>query len=146
MKKQWREERRQLLGDNAVLKDAANRLNLQIRDAKERVEQTERRTEMARSGVLGVWNYSRFVGILFLMMPSQELDQAKQAIADLDEDLKAERARLRELTVEQTRAEREKENVLLQLRRTESDMEDVKLQLQRVKRNNNVLEDELRGA
>lgn len=35
---------------------------------------------------------------------------------------------------------------MLQLRRTESDMEDVKLQLQRVKRNNNDLEGELRGA
>jgi myosin protein heavy chain len=64
----------------------------------------------------------------------------------LEGDLKAERSRLRVLTVEQTRAEREKENVLLQLRRTESDMEDVKLQLQRVKRNSNELEGELRGA
>jgi len=77
---------------------------------------------------------------------SQDLDEAKQAIADLEGDLKAERSRLRVLTVEQTRAEREKENVLLQLRRTESDMEDVKLQLQRIKRNNNELEGELRGA
>jgi len=77
---------------------------------------------------------------------SQELDEAKQAIADLEEDLKAERSRLRVLTVEQTRAEREKENVLLQMRRTESDMEDVKLQLQRIKRNNNELEGELRGT
>ncbi|KAI0255954.1 hypothetical protein BJV78DRAFT_1279159 [Lactifluus subvellereus] len=127
MKRQWREERRQLLGDNAVLKDAANRLNLQIQDAKERAEQKERRGERARNGVLG------------------ELDEAKHTIADLEEDLKAERARLRDLTVEQTRAEREKENVLLQLRRTESDMEDVKLHLQRIKRNNNELEDELRS-
>jgi len=77
---------------------------------------------------------------------SQELDEAKQAIAELEEDLKAERSRLRVLTVEQTRAEREKENVLLQLRRTECDMEDVNLQLQYVKRNNNELEGELRGA
>lgn len=77
---------------------------------------------------------------------SQELDEAKQAIAELEEDLKAERSRLRVLTVEQTRAEREKENVLLQLRRTECDMEDVNLQLQHVKRNNNELEGELRGA
>ena len=76
----------------------------------------------------------------------QELDEARQGIADLEGDLKAERSRLRVLTVEQTRAEREKENVLLQLRRTESDMEDVKLQLQRVKRNNNELEGELRGT
>jgi hypothetical protein len=91
-----------------------------------------------------------FLGYFFFLLivssNLQELDQAKQAIADLEEDLKAERACLRDLTVEQTRAEREKENVLLQLRRTESDMEDVKLQLQRIKRNNNVLEDELRGA
>ena len=53
---------------------------------------------------------------------------------------------MRVLTVEETQIEREKENVLLQLRRTESDMEDVKLKLQRVKRKNNELEGELRGA
>jgi myosin protein heavy chain len=64
----------------------------------------------------------------------------------LEEDLKAERSHLRVLTVEETQIEREKENVLLQLRRTESDMEDVKLKLQRVKRKNNELESELRGA
>ena len=54
MKVQWQEERRQLLGDNAVLQDAANRLNLQVQDAKDRAEQKERRGEKARSGVLGV--------------------------------------------------------------------------------------------
>lgn len=53
---------------------------------------------------------------------------------------------MRVLTVEETQIEREKENVLLQLKRTESDMEDVKLKLQRVKRKNNELEGELRGA
>ncbi|KAH9074702.1 hypothetical protein EDB83DRAFT_2352798 [Lactarius deliciosus] len=126
MKEQWQEERRQLLGDNAVLQDAANRLNLQVQGVKERAEQKERRNEKARSGILG------------------ELDQAKQAIADLEEDLKVERTRLRGLTVEQGRAEREKEDVLLQLRRTESDMEDVKHQLQRVKRDKDDLEGELR--
>ncbi|KAI9440630.1 hypothetical protein H4582DRAFT_1938265 [Lactarius indigo] len=126
MKEQWQEERRQLLGDNAVLQDAANRLNLQVQGVKERAEQKERRSEKVRSGILG------------------ELDQAKQAIADLEEDLKVERARLRDLTVEQGRAEREKEDVLLQLRRTESDMEDVKNQLQRVKRDKDDLEGELR--
>ncbi|KAI9458189.1 hypothetical protein BJY52DRAFT_1270268 [Lactarius psammicola] len=128
MKEQWQEERRQLLGDNAVLQDAANRLNLQVQGVKERAEQKERRNEKARSGILG------------------ELDQAKQIIADLDEDLKTERARLRDLTVQQSRAEREKEDVLLQLRRTESDMEDVKHQLQRVKRDKDDLEGELRAT
>ncbi len=55
MKKQWHEERRQLLGDNAVLKDAANRLNRQMQDAQERAEQKERKHEKARNGILDVW-------------------------------------------------------------------------------------------
>ena len=55
MKKRWHEERRQLLGDNAALKDAADRLSLHIQNAKERAEQKERTHEKARTGVLGVW-------------------------------------------------------------------------------------------
>ena len=39
---------------------------------------------------------------------------------ELEAQLKAERSRLRALTSEQTKAEREKEAVLLDLRRTES--------------------------
>ena len=39
---------------------------------------------------------------------------------ELEAELKAERSRLRALTTEQTRAQREKEAVLLDLRRTES--------------------------
>ena len=102
-----------------------------------------RRREPASSmyGLIASWN-----DYFLIDSNSQGLDEAKQAIADLEGDLKAERSRLRVLVVEQTRAEREKENVLLQLKRTESDMEDVKVQLQRVKRNNNELEGELRGA
>jgi myosin protein heavy chain len=146
MKKTWQEERRQLLGDNAVLKDAANRLNLQMQDVKERAEQKERRHEKARTGVLDVWRFLSLWNASLIRSNSQELDEAKRTVTELEEDLKAERVRLRVLTVEQTHAEREKENVLLQLRRTESDMEDVKLQLQRIRRNNNELEGELRGA
>jgi myosin protein heavy chain len=147
MKRKWQEERQQLLGDNAVLKDAANRLDLEVQDVKERAEKKERKHDKARNGVLGVCFLFLSVGCFaHLYWNSQELDEAKQTIADLEEGLKAERTRLRVLTLEQTRAEREKENVLLQLRRNESDMEDVKLQLQRVKRNNNELEGELRGA
>jgi myosin protein heavy chain len=146
IKKEWDEERRRLLGDNAVLKDVTNRLNLRMQDAKEQAEQKERRHEKARNGVLDVWFFNLFVECFSDSSNLQELDEAKQTIADLEEELKAERSRLRVLTVEETRIEREKENILLQLRRTESDMEDVKLQLQRVKRNNNELEGELRGA
>jgi predicted nucleic acid-binding Zn-ribbon protein len=61
MKKRWQEERRQLLGDNAVLKDAADRLNHKIQDAREQAEQKERKHEKARTGVLGVWHPSCFV-------------------------------------------------------------------------------------
>lgn len=60
MKKHWQEERRQLLGDNAVLKDAADRLNLQMRDARDRAEHKERTHEKTRAGVLDVWS-PRFV-------------------------------------------------------------------------------------
>lgn len=41
-------------------------------------------------------------------------------MAELEAELKAERSRLRALTAEQTKAQREKEAVLLDLRRTES--------------------------
>jgi hypothetical protein len=60
MKKEWHEERRKLLGDNAVLKDAANRLNLQMQDTKEQAELKERRHEKARNGVIEVWSFFKF--------------------------------------------------------------------------------------
>jgi phage replication-related protein YjqB (UPF0714/DUF867 family) len=50
----------------------------------------------------------------------QELDKAKLAIADLEAELKSERARLRGLTTEQNSVQREKDNILIQLQRTES--------------------------
>ena len=59
MKKKWQEER----GDNAVLKDAANRLNFQMQDAKKRAEQKERRHEEAKTGVLSVWAHSSLSGV-----------------------------------------------------------------------------------
>jgi myosin protein heavy chain len=62
MRKQWQEERRQLLGDNAVLKDAANRLNLQIQDVRERAERKDRTHEKTKTGVLGVWLPFRLMG------------------------------------------------------------------------------------
>lgn len=50
----------------------------------------------------------------------QELDKAREAVADLEAELKAERSRLRSLNTEQGRFERQKNDVLLQLQRTES--------------------------
>ena len=74
-----------------------------------------------------------------------ELDQAKLTIAELEGSLKAERARLRSLMTEQSRAERERDSVVSQLQRTEEDMEDVRQQLNRFKKENHDLERELRG-
>ena len=87
----------------------------------------------------------------------------KQTMEQLEAELKAERSRLRALTTDQTRAQREKEAVLMNLRRTESvsvghthtagssdmvsnqDMSDVRQQLQQMKQENHDLERELRS-
>ncbi|KAJ7781957.1 hypothetical protein DFH07DRAFT_1017858, partial [Mycena maculata] len=126
MKKQWEEEKQKLLGEKAVLQDAANRLNVKVRTAEEEVRmvaETKKAGEKLRVG---------------------DLEEARRVISDLEADLKSERSRLRALSTEQSRVQRDKENVLLQLQRTEMDMEDVKQQLQRFKEENHELEAELR--
>jgi hypothetical protein len=55
-----------------------------------------------------------------LLINLQELDKARDVVADLEDELKAERSRLRGLNTEQGRFERQKNDVLLQLQRTES--------------------------
>ena len=50
----------------------------------------------------------------------QELEKTRQVVTELEEQLRAERSRLRSLTTEQSKAERQKEAVVLQLQRTES--------------------------
>lgn len=57
MKKQWEDERRQLLGEKAVLQNAAHKLNQQVRDAQaevRRIAQTEKAGQRARASVEGV--------------------------------------------------------------------------------------------
>ncbi|KAJ6498301.1 hypothetical protein DFH09DRAFT_334683 [Mycena vulgaris] len=129
MKKAWEEEKKKLLGEKAVLQDAANRLNVKVRTAEEEarmIAETKKAGERLRVGVEG------------------ELEEAKRVISDLEADLKSERSRLRGLSTEQNRVQREKENVLLQLQRTETDMGEIKQQLQRFKEENHELEAELR--
>ncbi|KAJ7105464.1 hypothetical protein C8R43DRAFT_1165567 [Mycena crocata] len=129
MKKQWEEEKEKLLGEKAVLQDAANRLNVKVRTVEQEVRmvaETKKAGEKLRVGIEG------------------ELEEARRVISDLETDLKSERSRLRALSTEQDRVNREKENVLLQLQRTETDMQDVKQQLQRFKEENHELEAELR--
>ncbi|KAK0466948.1 uncharacterized protein EV420DRAFT_1260439 [Desarmillaria tabescens] len=126
MKKQWEQEREQLQGEKAVLQDVANRLNDQVRQAKEeatKISQTEKAGQKIRS---------------------DDLDKAKKTISELETELKTERAQLRMLTVEQTRVGHERDNIVLQLQRTETDMEDVRQQLQKYKKENHDMETELR--
>ena len=47
MKKGWQEEKRQLLGDKAILQDATHRLNAQVREAEERAADRERAGDKA---------------------------------------------------------------------------------------------------
>ena len=57
MKHTWETERNKLLGENAVLQDAATRLNAEVRDAKDELRKyasAERAGERARAGIQSV--------------------------------------------------------------------------------------------
>lgn len=57
MKHTWEVERKKLLGENAVLQDAATRLNAERRDAQDEIRKyasAERAGERARAGIQGV--------------------------------------------------------------------------------------------
>ncbi|KAG2137608.1 uncharacterized protein EDB93DRAFT_1106565 [Suillus bovinus] len=127
MKQRWEEEKRHLLGEKAVLQDAANRMNMEVRNAK---DEAKRATEASRRS----------------RADTREVEKAKAVIADLEAELQAERTRLRQMSVEQECVQREKSVVARQLQRTETDIDDVKRQLQRVKRENSELETELRNT
>ncbi|KAJ7580264.1 hypothetical protein C8J56DRAFT_278799 [Mycena floridula] len=121
MKKRWEEEKHRLLGEKAALQDAANRLNVEVQDAKVQAE-----IHKAGQGV------------------QEDLDNAKRTIVDLEAELTRERTRLRGMSAEQNRVTREKEDVLMQLQRTESDMDSVKQQLSKYKKETHEMENELR--
>lgn len=60
LKKQWEAEKNKLLGEKAVLEDAANRLNGQIKNSKEQAKRTvelNRAGEKAKSNVENVSNF-----------------------------------------------------------------------------------------
>ncbi|KAK2464002.1 hypothetical protein APHAL10511_003946 [Amanita phalloides] len=129
LKKQWEDEKRQLVGEKAALKDAAERLDAQVKKAR---EEAKRAFESGRAG-----DKAR-------VTVEGELENAKRVIADLEDKLKGERANLRALTTEQDKLQRDKGEVLSQLQRTESDMEGVRQQLLKMKQENHDLEKELR--
>lgn len=62
MKRQWDDEKKELLGENAVLQDAAHRLNTEIRDTKKelkRLTDTGKAGEHARASVQEVGSACR---------------------------------------------------------------------------------------
>lgn len=53
MKKQWQDEKRQLLGEKDVLQDVANRMNIEVRNAKQEARkavEAERESRRSRAG------------------------------------------------------------------------------------------------
>ncbi|KIK56356.1 hypothetical protein GYMLUDRAFT_174310 [Collybiopsis luxurians FD-317 M1] len=128
-RQQWENEKRKLLGEKAVLQDAANRLNVEVREAKaeaNKASEAHKADGRLRQDI------------------QVDLEKARLTISELEGDLKAERARLRAMSTEQGRVNREKEQVFNQLKRTEADIEEVRVQLQTCKKENKELEKELR--
>ena len=57
MRRAWEDERRKLLGENAVLQDAATRLNAEVRDVKDELRKyaaAGRAGDKARAGIEAV--------------------------------------------------------------------------------------------
>lgn len=61
LKAQWKEEKKQLVSEKAVLQDAANRLNAQVKEEARRLAETERKGEKKRMTVENV--STRIVGV-----------------------------------------------------------------------------------
>jgi hypothetical protein len=126
LKAQSLEEKGRLETEKAVLQDTAKRLNLQVRIAKDEARQAAESGKASDKRRAGLEDVSLICHFLTACTPKgglrdlQDLDQAKKLIAELEADLADERSRLRGLMVEQTKVEREQEDVLLQLRRVET--------------------------
>ncbi|CAE6417482.1 unnamed protein product [Rhizoctonia solani] len=138
MRSEW-----QKLGqENAALREAGRQEAQLARqaeaDMKRELEDERKRVVEAAKGIKDEKERER-------VLSDMELERAKTAIAQLEEDLRAERGKLRSLAAEHSRATRDKTDVLARLERTNQDMDVVKAQLERFKNNNKELEKELRG-
>lgn len=129
LKIQWVSERQALVGEKEALRNAADRLNAEIKaEAAERrraIEMAkglkdEAAREKALLQVVSVHIMSYLVSGADGDCITQELDSARASISTLESDLRQERARLRTLTAEQTRVFRDKGEVLNKLEQTES--------------------------
>lgn len=105
-----------------MLRDTANRLNIEIRRAQEELRAAQKRDHTAEKtkAELQQVNISllAFSGRK-LKLHIQELTKARQAIDDLEYHLQSERSRLRAVNSENTSASKEKEKILQKLRETE---------------------------
>lgn len=75
MKKQWQDEKRQLLGEKAVLQDAANRMNIEVRNAKDearRAAEAERAGRRSRVDTQGVRHLLMVAKTMLLTVGSQQ--------------------------------------------------------------------------
>lgn len=127
IKNQWEREKKQLLGEKAILQDTAQKLNLQARSAQDEAKRSSESSKAAQKAKVSVQTVSLILSVFRCKPPShfyvaraQELETAKHSIATLESELKSERSKLRSLLTEQGRFERERESVLAKLRRTES--------------------------
>ncbi|KAF8757928.1 hypothetical protein RHS01_03326 [Rhizoctonia solani] len=107
-------------------------------DMKRKLEDERKRVVEAAKGIKDEKEREK-------VLADMELEKAKTAIAQLEEDLCAERGKLRSLAAEHSRVTRDKTDVLARLERTNQDMDVVKAQLERFKNNNKELEKELRS-
>ncbi|CUA78211.1 early endosome antigen 1 [Rhizoctonia solani] len=128
--------------ENAALREAGRQEAQLARQAeaemKRELEEERKRAVEAAKGIKNEKERER-------ALADMELERAKTSIAQLEEDLRAERGKLRSLAAEHSRVTRDKTDVLARLERTNQDMDVVKAQLDRFKNNNKELEKELRS-
>ena len=61
MKEQWEREKRQLLGEKALLQDTAHKLNLQVRSAQDEAKRSAESGKMAQKARISVQAVSLIV-------------------------------------------------------------------------------------
>jgi chromosome segregation ATPase len=111
MKQDWEHEKMRLEGEREYLQSTADRLNQEVDQARHKNDDTR--------GVLSVGNRSPH-SETYVDNHSQELDQARRAIADFEVQLQLERDRLRAITNERNRTVNEKNDILSNLERTQA--------------------------
>ncbi|KAF8312563.1 uncharacterized protein EI90DRAFT_3186603 [Cantharellus anzutake] len=137
LRSQWAAEKQAHINEKTVLRDAASRLNAEIKVESGKLEQERRK---ANEDAKRIQNESEREKEMLQM----ELDRARKSILAIESDLREERNKLRSINTEQKRVEREKANIVAKLSQTEAHMTDVREELQKAKRVSRKLESELR--